>query len=324
MDDETTRELRSTFRQLLAATPPAEVIRELESSGWRELLVEDRESAVSLLFEEHGRSAARSPALDLATLEALGCAEARDVAVVYPTIEARDRAPGRISGSGQVPIEGVVLPGIERAKTLLVAAEKGEEEAALVSVPANAAGLRRAAVGGLDPELGLVRLQGAVDVEGFEPSPERAWERMIAAARRALAHELVGVGEALVSIAIEHVKQRHQFGRPIGAFQTVKHRLADVHVSLVAARTGLDASWSDDDSFSARVAKALAGRAVSLASRHCAQVCGAMGWTWEQGMHRFIRRGALLDSLLGSSRWIQEELGRELMMTAKVPRVGRL
>jgi alkylation response protein AidB-like acyl-CoA dehydrogenase len=123
---------------------------------------------------------------------------------------------------------------------------------------------------------------------------------------------------------IAYVMQREQFGRAIGSFQTVKHRLADVHIALCAARAGVIAAWEDGTSVSAAAAKCLAARAHRLASTHCHQVHGGIAFTVEHGFHRFIQRGHLLDGLLGTADDLVRQIGQHIVEANLVPRTPGL
>ena len=141
-------------------------------------------------------------------------------------------------------------------------------------------------------------------------------------ARRALAHELLGATDAMLATATEYAKVRTQFGQPIGAFQAVKHRLADVYVARQAASAVIDESWRSDPECTTVAAKALAGTAGALASENCLQVLGAIGFTLEHDLHRFVRRVKVLDRLYGSNRELRTALGRLLGARGRVPRPG--
>jgi alkylation response protein AidB-like acyl-CoA dehydrogenase len=115
---------------------------------------------------------------------------------------------------------------------------------------------------------------------------------------------------------------RHQFGQPIGAFQAVKHRLADVYVARRAARSVVAESWHADPEVMTLAASALAARAGALAAEHCLQVLGAIGFTLEHDLHRFVRRIRVLDRLYGTERETRTALGRVLLARGSVPRPG--
>ena len=142
------------------------------------------------------------------------------------------------------------------------------------------------------------------------------------AARRALAAELLGVAATMLDTATEHAKSRMQYGQPIGVFQAVKFRLADVLVAIQAAEVVMEEAWGDEADVAATAAKCLAGRAFRLAAENCLQVLGAIGFTWEHDLHRFIRRGLVLDVLYGSTEELRRELGTALIGRGATPRLG--
>ncbi len=115
---------------------------------------------------------------------------------------------------------------------------------------------------------------------------------------------------------------RRQFGQPIGAFQAVKHRLADVYVARQAAAAVVEESWRSDPECTTVAAKALAAHAGALASEHCLQVLGAIGFTLEHDLHRFVRRVRVLDRLYGAQHALRLELGRLLQARGRMPRPG--
>jgi alkylation response protein AidB-like acyl-CoA dehydrogenase len=126
----------------------------------------------------------------------------------------------------------------------------------------------------------------------------------------------------MLDTAGRHVTDRIQFGRPVATFQAVRHRLADVHVAVAAARAVLGTAGRVPDPLAADGAKALAGRAGRLAAQHCLQVTGAIGFTWEHELHRCIRRAHLLDALYGSADALCGRIGAALLAQRTVPRIG--
>ena len=109
-------------------------------------------------------------------------------------------------------------------------------------------------------------------------------------------------------MAATYAKERHQFGRPIGSFQAVKHLLADARVALEFARPATyRAAWSlataqPTLSHDASMAKAMASDAADLAARVALQVHGAIGYTWECDLHFFLKRTWALVAGLGRRR----------------------
>jgi alkylation response protein AidB-like acyl-CoA dehydrogenase len=178
---------------------------------------------------------------------------------------------------------------------------------------------------GVDPALGLHRATAdSVAVEGGAVADAGAWTAALAAGRRGLSAELLGLVDRMLEETVSYVMSRHQFGRPIASFQTVRHRLADVRVALSAGRAALATAWDDLDPVSAMAAKCLAGRAHRVASTNCHQVHGGIAFTVEHGFYRWIRRGQMLDALLGCADDLVNELGRHLIDTGRVPRTPSL
>jgi hypothetical protein len=143
----------------------------------------------------------------------------------------------------------------------------------------------------------------------------------LAAARRALGWWLVGTSRAMLSLARAHVLHRTQFGRPLAAFQAVRHRLAETHVAVEGAEATLRVAVDDLGSL---LAKAAAGRAALTTARHCQQVLGGVGFTAEHDLHRHVRRAIVLDGLLGSARELTREAGALLRARGSAPRLVQL
>jgi hypothetical protein len=121
----------------------------------------------------------------------------------------------------------------------------------------------------------------------------------------ATAAQLVGAGQAMLSAAVDYAKQRTQFGRVIGSYQAIKHKLADVHIALELARPllyGAALSLAADSSDTARdvsAAKVAAAEAATLAARHALQTHGAIGFTSEHDLSLWLLRVQALRSAWG-------------------------
>jgi 3-oxochol-4-en-24-oyl-CoA dehydrogenase len=122
-----------------------------------------------------------------------------------------------------------------------------------------------------------------------------------------LGAEAVGIADWAVRTATEYAKIRHQFGRPIGQFQAVKHRCARM---LVAAEQAAAAVWDaaraadagdDDLDFAAAAAAVLAGDAAVSCAHECIQILGGIGYTWEHEAHLYYRRAMTLRALLNAA-----------------------
>jgi len=128
------------------------------------------------------------------------------------------------------------------------------------------------------------------------PATERALARALDEAITALALEAVGTSQTLFDITLDYTKHREQFGVPIGSFQAIKHKLADMLVALERARaTGYFAALTiaeDDErrAGAAATAKIAASQCQRLLAREGIQIHGGIGCTWEHDMHLFVRR----------------------------------
>ncbi len=169
--------------------------------------------------------------------------------------------------------------------------------------------------------------QGLVPLESAGAAAGDPWTRVLATARCALAAELVGVARRMVRTAAEYAGARVQYGRPIGTFQAVQHRLAEAHARTEGAASVVAEAWATigpDAGWCAMAAKAVAGEACERAGVEAQQVFGAIGFTWEHDLHRALRRGSVLDALLGDWRTLTRTIGDELLATSAVRRIGSL
>jgi len=135
----------------------------------------------------------------------------------------------------------------------------------------------------------------------------------------ATAAQLLGIGQQLVDLAARYATERQQFGRPIGAFQAVKHMLANVQVRLEFARPVVyRAAFSVAHGAETRAtdvshAKAAAGDAAVQAARAALQVHGAIGYTWEANLHFWMKRAWALDAVWGGRAWHRARVGAAVL-----------
>jgi alkylation response protein AidB-like acyl-CoA dehydrogenase len=142
-----------------------------------------------------------------------------------------------------------------------------------------------------------------------EPGPATAAAvgRAVEVATTALAVETVGAAQSIFDITLSYAKQREQFGVPIGSFQAIKHKFADMLVALERARaTSYYAALTiaeDDDrrSLAASIAKAAAGDCAALLAKEGIQIHGGIGYTWEHDMHLYVRRVKSNSILFGNA-----------------------
>jgi alkylation response protein AidB-like acyl-CoA dehydrogenase len=158
------------------------------------------------------------------------------------------------------------------------------------------------------------RVLGAPDAHSSAAGLRRAIEE----ATVALALEIVGTAQTIFDITLEYAKQREQFGVPIGSFQAIKHKFADMMISLERARaTGYFAALTiaEDDArrtTAASVAKAAAGDCQRLLAKEGIQIHGGIGYTWEHDMHLYVKRMKSSEPLFGTSSAHRARIATEL------------
>lgn len=214
---------------------------------------------------------------------------------------------------GRVRGRAVAVPNVSRAE-LVVALAKSIDGYVAVVVRAGH-GVTVIPGESIDPA------QPVADVE-IDAAPLASaavnLESALTAPLVAAAADLVGVASAALQRSVEHAKTRRQFGTPIGAFQAIKHALADNYVAVERARSltyAAAARLTDPDTapgdgwIAAALAKAAAGDAAVGCARTAVQVHGALGQTWEHDAHLYTRRAWQGSALLGDSRALYHEVG---------------
>ncbi|MFA1546047.1 acyl-CoA dehydrogenase family protein [Actinomadura chokoriensis] len=209
-----------------------------------------------------------------------------------------DRTPGGWTLNGEVP----VVTEAPAAGVLLVPAGA---DPALFLVEREAVAVDP--IESLDPTrpLGAVRMR---DAPGEALAGPASAARVLAAAERTalvmLAADVVGAAARALDMAVGHARTRRQFGRPIGSFQAISHRCADMLVAVESARAlvaaaaeALDAP-SDDTPVAVDLAAAHALDAAVEVAGGCVQIHGGMGFTWEHPAHRYLRRAKAAQALI--------------------------
>jgi hypothetical protein len=329
MDSELLDLLRTSVRHVLMSADTTPIGERLIELGWRDVVADAPAAALKMLFEVRGDTLSPAGVLDVVLTDRLAelssCEGASGRALLLaPTL--RDVCPSGRLTDGRVDIDGVALSPVEPGAPVVVSmgAPDGAVRLGLVNVPH---GARVCRINGMDPSLGLTAVTALVparDVEWIDGRVAQLFDEIVALGRCALSAELLGLARHMVASAVQYACDRRQYGRPIGSFQAVQHRLADAHAAIVGADAVLTEVFAERSSFGATVAKALAGRAFEEASRQSQQVYGAIGFTWEHEFHRYLRRGYVLDTLFGDWRTLQVEIGTEVLETQRVPRVGSL
>jgi len=210
--------------------------------------------------------------------------------------------------AGPTPAGG--RPGLARLRGR-VAGVADALSAGLLVVPADAVphglyvvgaagpGVRRTPVTSLDMTRQLCDIE--FDDAAARPvvpggDADRALQAALSAGAAALAAEQLGVAEKCLEMTVAYVKERHQFARPVGSFQGLKHRLADLWVGLTHARAvaryaaACLADRDADAPLAVALAKSYCGDLAVRAAEECVQMHGGIGFTWEHPAHLYLKR----------------------------------
>ncbi|MGW0761688.1 acyl-CoA dehydrogenase family protein [Streptomyces sp. NPDC002814] len=233
-------------------------------------------------------------------------------------LTARESAGSwRLSGHKTFVLDGAT------ADVVLTVARTGDDGIGVFCVDGDAPGLTRTPLPTMDP----TRRQARLDYDDVPATLLRAhgddgW-RLVAEvldrAAVALAAEQVGVAGQALDMAVEYAKVRHQFGRPIGSFQAVKHLLADVLLEVESARAAahyaLLAADAEDPELPAvaSLAKAFCSDACLQATAENIQVHGGIGFTWEHPAHLYLKRAKTSQLLFGDPAYHRERLAQRVI-----------
>jgi alkylation response protein AidB-like acyl-CoA dehydrogenase len=218
------------------------------------------------------------------------------------------------------------------ADVLLVAA-RGSDGVALCAVDTASDGVDRTPLATLD----LTRSQANITfsaaparvVAGCDEAP-RVLDHAFRVGAALLAVEQVGAAQHLLDLSVEYAKSRLQFGRPIGSFQAVKHRLANLLVDVEHARSAAyHAIWaltdgSDDPALAASIAQAVCSSAFTHVATDTIQVHGGIGFTWEHQAHLYYKRATTDAVLLGSAEQHRDRVAAMVLDGAEGDRVPRV
>ena len=128
----------------------------------------------------------------------------------------------------------------------------------------------------------------------------------------AAAAQLVGLGQRMLDMTVDYVRQRQQFGVPIGSFQAVKHQLADSLKELTFARPAVWRAAASLEPRDISMAKAMASDAASFVARRALQCHGAIGYTVEYELHRYLKHTWVLARSFGDASWHRDRIAKEL------------
>ena len=220
-----------------------------------------------------------------------------------------------------------VLDG-HTADLLIVAARtensEGAEGVSLFLVPGDADGVKRAWL----PTMDQTRRLASVELNDVVVPPDalvgeegRGWalcERTLDLARIALAAEQVGAAEMCLDMSVEYAKVRKQFGRPIGSFQAIKHKCADMLMMIESARSAafyasaLAGQGERDLEEAASSAKAFCSDAFFHCAAENIQIHGGIGFTWEHAAHMYFKRAKAAEVLFGAPSFHRERVAKRM------------
>jgi alkylation response protein AidB-like acyl-CoA dehydrogenase len=316
------REIKNVARELLSARSPLAKVREAAEAavydpelwseivalGWPGIAVAERYGGqglgaveLAVLLEELGYACAATPFLSTAVASAVIQAAGSD--------QQRERwLPGLAVGELTAGVGAADLAADAEGAAVVVLLDG--DEARLVAEP------RTEPLVTIDPTRRFARVDG--DGESLQTG---ASSRVLGA----IAAEVVGVCQRSLEMTLEYVKERKQFGVPVGSFQAVSHRCAQMLLYTESARsTAYYAAWAADaDPARLAEASALAAAAAATAGREVTgsaiQAHGGIGFTWEADVHWFYKRAQLDAALLGGAGRHHAALARAAALRAAAP-----
>ncbi len=326
--------------------------KQFAEMGFTGILVPEAEGGLGLghveagiVLEEIGRNLTPSPFLvsAIAFVEGVkgGAAGERwlpgilsgDTVAAVAVDEGRKHRPEAIAMRAERSGNGFMLSGEKSfvvqggsADVILVAARTGgasgeTDGLTLFAVEKDASGLSAASERTLDSAMAArLRFDNvAVDADAVVGEVDQGWAvltRLLGAGRAGAAAEMIGVASGAMDMTVDYLKQRTQFGVPVGSFQALQHRAAHLYGELEIARAAtlkaqqlLD-EGSDEAELMVSVAKAKAGQAARLAVQEGVQMHGGIGMTDEHDIGLYMKRDRALDELWGDANYHVDRVAR--------------
>jgi alkylation response protein AidB-like acyl-CoA dehydrogenase len=301
---------------------------------------------LAVLFEEMGYALAPSPLLSTTLagvalsfcgsddqreryLRPLAAGEKRGAPALWDA--GSTATPGTFTMEAESDGDGIVLngekvlvPDAASADFFLVATADGKRHL----VDSDADGIAIAA----EPSIDLTRRLCSVRFDGVRvaaadtlPAEGPDYYPVFFRLCVALAAESTGVAQRAMEMAVSYAKDRQQFGRPIGAYQAVSHRCAQMLLETENSRSAVyGAAWAADAEpeslpLAASMAKAYASDAGWRVPDASIQVHGGIGFTWEHDLHFFLKRGKANAAMLGTAAWHRERVADLVLAEAPAP-----
>jgi len=327
--------------------------KEMAELGWTGLALPEEWGGqglgiveLAVLFEEMGYALAPSPLLSNTVaglaLSLCGSDEQRE-RYLRPLAEGElrgtpalwDAGEPAVPGSFAMPPEadgdGVVLNGEKvlvmdagSADFFLVATADGKRH--LVDAGAEGVTIVPEASIDLTRRVSTVRFDGVrVATADTLPGEEADYYPVFFRVCVALSAESAGIAQRALEMAVEYAKDRQQFGRPIGAYQAVSHRCAQMLLETENARSAAyGAAWAADAEpeslpLAASMAKAYASDAGWRVPNASIQVHGGIGFTWEHDLHFLLKRGRGNAAIFGDAKWHRERVAEAVLARAAEP-----
>jgi alkylation response protein AidB-like acyl-CoA dehydrogenase len=218
----------------------------------------------------------------------------------------------------------ILVPGAGSADYLLVAAKSPDQRPLVILLERGREGIELREEEALDHMSGYyeVRFLDVVASQGDligGALAAGAVRRLMDVSAASAATLLTGIAGKVMDATVEYVKQRHQFGKPIGSFQAIKHRCADIAVAVDSGRSSAYyAAWAltantADQSKAVSIAKAFCGDMSRFVCNEGIQLHGGMGFTWDLGLHHYLRRAKLLEYSFGDASFHRQQVTREVL-----------
>ena len=290
-----------------------------------------------LVLTELGRAAASTPFLAssvLATGALLLTGDEAAQAELLPDLAAGTRTAALVQGTGgpltatdtgsSWLIDGQlrhVLDGARADLLLAVARPRNEPLPAIFQLDPTHPGLRRTRCPTMDQSLHLAEVHCRAVPARRLRCDASVLPRLADLAATAITADQIGGARRCLELTVEYTRQRVQFGRPIGSFQAVKHRLADL---LVLVESAHSASWAaaaawadtaDDASVLASLAKSYCSQTYRAVTAETVQLHGGVGFTWEHPAHRYFKRAHATATLFGDPAYLRRRLAQHLNLT---------
>jgi alkylation response protein AidB-like acyl-CoA dehydrogenase len=224
-----------------------------------------------------------------------------------------------LDGTKMFVLDGHVADLIVVAARL--AGTTGDEGIALFTVDGDASGLTRTALSTMDQTRKQAKLEFAGVAATPLGTPGSGWaalSKTLDQAAVAIANESVGGAQMVLDMSVEYAKVRVQFGRPIGSFQAIKHKCADMLLEVESGKSAAYyAAWAaaeDNDELpvAASLAKAYCSDAYFHATAENIQIHGGIGFTWEHDAHLYFKRAKSSELLFGDATYHRELLAQRI------------